>query len=81
MTLTEAGLKHLRWLSDRGGSAVLDRYNRLVAGGDVSPNGTQSAWLRLFAQGMIEAKDGRVALTRTSELLLAQQRGSSGVRS
>jgi hypothetical protein len=61
-TLTDAGLKHLKWLAERGGSGVLDRYNRIVAGGDVSPTGTQPAWLRLFAQGMIEAKVGRFGI-------------------
>lgn len=70
---TEAGMHHLHWLAERGGSGVLDRYNRVVAGGDVSPVGTQPAWLRLFAQGMLETRDGRITLTRTAELVLGRE--------
>ncbi len=58
MTLTVDQQKWLLWLKDRGGRGFLDRWGRLVANGETSPQGATVAWLNLVAKGRIEGSDG-----------------------
>lgn len=70
--LTPAQYRTLRWLHRHGGSGVLDRYGRVVAGGE--PMGTSGGtWVCLMAWGMVAGGSGRVELTpfgaRTVDLM------------
>lgn len=58
MTLTQDQQKWLLWLKDRGGRGFLDRWGRVVAAGETSPQGATVAWLNLVAKGMLEGSDG-----------------------
>lgn len=44
----------LKWLAERGGSGVVDRYGRLLARGEVSSSICPSTWLRLVADGQLK---------------------------
>ena len=63
MTLTDAQSKNLNWLVDRGGSGYLDRYSRLVAGGEVAAHGSWPSWMHLMAKGLISGGEGRITVT------------------
>lgn len=63
MKLTEAQRRYLLWLASKGGSGYLDRHSRLVAGGEVMPQGAWPAWLHLMAKGLIRGADDRIFLT------------------
>ena len=63
MTLTEAQDRNLRWLVGHGGSGYLDKYGRVVAGGEVSPQGSWPSWMHLLAKGLITGGEGRIAVT------------------
>lgn len=49
--LTCAQLAALRWFCERGGAGVVDRYGRVVAGGEV--NGAIASFLRLVQRDFI----------------------------
>lgn len=51
--MTEDQEKWLNWLRNRGGSGYVDRWGRVVAGGEVAAQGAATAWLKLIAQGRI----------------------------
>jgi hypothetical protein len=55
-------LKALVWIDRRGGSGVLDKYSRVLSGGEVS-NAAPATWLRLATFGFIEGYEGRLLLT------------------
>lgn len=63
MKLTEAQHEKLAWLHQRGGSGYLDKFGRLVAGGEYLPQGCWPAWLNLVANGLISGADGRLTIT------------------
>jgi hypothetical protein len=63
MELTDAQRINLEWLHRQGGSGYLDRYGRLVAGGETKDQGCWSTWLRLVAWGLVSGSEGRLALT------------------
>jgi hypothetical protein len=58
MTLTKDQEKWLSWLKERGGRGFLDRWGRVVAAGETSPQGATVAWLNLVAKGLLEGADG-----------------------
>ena len=63
VTLTDAQLRNLNWLADNGGSGVVDRYGRVVAGGDCAPQGAYVAWLKMIAAGLVSGGDDRLTIT------------------
>lgn len=67
MTLTDAQFRNLKWLYDKGGSGYIDRYGRVVAGGDVAPQGAYVAWLRMISEGLIAGDNGRIEVTPKGE--------------
>lgn len=69
--MTRAMLKALIWLSDHGGDGVIDRYGRIVAGGETSPQ--SPTWLRLMTHGLITG-DGinRIRITAKGEDVLEE---------
>ena len=58
--MTPAMKKAERWLEENGGSGILDRYGRMVAGGETASQFDSSTWLRLVAAGRIVGCDGRL---------------------
>jgi hypothetical protein len=69
MGLTPDQRKWALWLRERGGSGYLDRYGRLIAGGEQSPQGAQISWLFLLARGYLTGGDERISITdKVSEL-------------
>ena len=62
MSLTKAQIRAVKWLNERGGSGVLDRYGRLVAGGEVASSVHPTTWLRLVAAGIIQGREGRLSV-------------------
>lgn len=68
--MTDAQKSALQWLKSRGGNGYLDRYGRVVAGGDFRPQGTWTAWMNLMAWGMIAGSEGRVFITDAGERVL-----------
>lgn len=58
MTLTPDQQKWLEWLKARGGRGFLDRWGRVVAAGETSPQGAIVAWLNLAAKGQIFGRNG-----------------------
>ena len=65
MQLTKAQERAIKWLEERGGSGVLDRYGRLVAGGEVASQFHPTTWLRLVAGGALRGGSGRLTGTTT----------------
>jgi hypothetical protein len=63
MTLTAAQERNLRWLVGHGGSGYLDKHSRVVAGGEVSSQGSWASWLHLLAKGLITGGEGRITVT------------------
>lgn len=61
MRLTKEQQKWLDWLRERGGSGYLDRFGRLVAAGETSPQGATVCWLNLVAKGLITGGMDRLA--------------------
>lgn len=74
MKMTEAQQKSLIWLSENGGSGILDRYNRVCAKGMVRGQGAWSSWLRLVAMGYIAGDDGRFTITSAGYDALAERK-------
>lgn len=68
----------LKWLFQRGGSGIVDRYGRLIAAGEVFPKGPSAVWMRLLAVGYLMGSDGRIGLTwaasERAEELAARQK-------
>ena len=62
--LTTAQQRAVKWLSERNGSGVLDRYGRLVAGGDVATQIHPTTWLRLVVAEMVVGHARRLYLTK-----------------
>ena len=58
MELTVDQAKWFDWLTERGGRGFLDRWGRVVAAGETSPQGATVAWLNLVAKGLLVGKDG-----------------------
>lgn len=58
MNLTPDQSKWLAWLKERGGRGFLDRWGRVVAAGETSPQGATVAWLNLVAKGQICGRNG-----------------------
>ena len=63
MTLTEAQARYLRWLVGHGGSGYLDKHSRVVAGGEVAPQGAWPSWMHLLAKGLITGSEMRITVT------------------
>lgn len=63
MTLTEAQNRNLRWLVGHGGSGYLDKYGRVVAGGETAPQGAWPSWLHLIAKGLVAGGESRIFVT------------------
>lgn len=63
MKLTEAQHNDLLWLYRMGGSGHLDRYGRLVAGGETKNQGSTVAWLNLVIKGMIVGGEDRLIVS------------------
>ena len=63
MELTEAQRRALVWLHKRGSEGVIDRYGRLVAGGDVAKHIDASTWLRLVSLGLVRGVCKRLMMT------------------
>ena len=62
MKLTKAQERAIEWLKERGGTGILDRYGRLVAGGEVATQFHPTTWLRLVAVGAMWGEGGRLNL-------------------
>ena len=62
-TITDAQVKELRWLSVHNGSGVVDRYGRLLAGGELRASCYNGSWLRLVTHGYLGGTDGRLVVT------------------
>lgn len=60
--LTVDQKKWLDWIRERGGSGVLDRYGRLMAGGERTPQGAQISLLFLVAKGYLRGHENRLYL-------------------
>ena len=56
--------KARKWLEERGGSGVIDRYGRLLAAGELAPF-ADTTWLRLVAAGRLIGSDGHISLPPT----------------
>ena len=54
--LTEAQNRAMKWLLKQGGIGVINRYGRVIAGGETSPS-TPETWLRLITMEHV-APDG-----------------------
>lgn len=78
MKLTDAQIEKLRWLQDRGGSGVLDRYGRLVAGGDVGHPAWQQSWLNLVAKGLLAGGDDRLTITEKGRAEMTPNAANKG---
>jgi hypothetical protein len=63
--LTDDQAKWLRWLEERGGRGFLDRWGRVVAAGETSPQGACVAWLNLCAKGQLHGADGVLLVAPT----------------
>jgi len=61
--LSDAQLRALKWLKERGGSGVINRYGRLLAAGEVARQFDASTWLRLAVAGYVHCADYRVSLS------------------
>ncbi len=57
--MTDAMKRAFKWLEDRGGSGVIDRHGRVVAGGEHSTQDA-STWLRLVAAGQLVGRRNRI---------------------
>ena len=62
-SLTDAMRRAYDWLKQRGQQGVIDRYGRVVAGGEVATQFDSSTWLRLVSRGHLIGEGGRVWLT------------------
>lgn len=51
-----------KWLRERGGHGLIDRYGRVVAAGEVAKEFDASTWLRLVAHARLTGNDGRIML-------------------
>jgi hypothetical protein len=67
MKVTQPMQLALDWLSERGGQAIIDRYGRLVASGDVRAQSDASTWLRLVAAGKVTGQGGRLYLASETD--------------
>jgi hypothetical protein len=63
LKMTPDQSKWLQWLVERGSSGVLDRFGRVMAGGDRAPQGSQTAWLGLVAKGYVAGQEDRIQVT------------------
>jgi hypothetical protein len=54
MTISPAQRKALRFLNDRNGEGVIDRYGRLMCAGEVGKF-MPDTWLRLMTAGLVKA--------------------------
>lgn len=63
--LTDAMKKALNWLNERGGSGVIDKYGRLLAGGEIATSIDNATWLRLVEAGFLAGGDKRLTVVDT----------------
>lgn len=70
MTHTENQIIWLRWLQENGGSGYVDRYGRLVSGGQVSAQGAAVSWLKLIAAGLVTGGEDRLQITTAGQTFL-----------
>lgn len=59
---TDAQKRAMKWLSDRGGSGVLDRYGRVMAAGEVASHIHPTTWLRLMTMSEVGGALKRIYL-------------------
>lgn len=52
--------KAVQWLTDRGGSGVMDRFGRVLAMGDAAINVDGVTWLRCIFSGRLGVESGRI---------------------
>lgn len=71
MEMTKEQLNWLTWLRDRGGRGFLDRWGRMVASGETSPQGACTAWLNLIGKGYVCADDGVFTITTKGRSVLS----------
>lgn len=72
--LSEVQFMALRAVEKSGGSAVLDRYNRIVAAGEVLSYHPATI-LRLCMSGLMDACDGHVYVSPAGRAALEQDDG------
>ena len=53
---TKAMIRALIWLREHNGVGVLNRYGRVMAGGETASHIDASTWLRLILAGYVEAR-------------------------
>lgn len=63
MKLTKAQNRNLRWLAERGGSGYLDKFGRVVAGGETASQGSWISWLHLIVNGLVAGGEQRIYVT------------------
>lgn len=74
--LTKEQINRAQWLRARHGSGYVDKFGRIVAGGEVAPRDAFPAWLNLIARGYIAGNgDGRLVLTEKGQQLCIAQLG------
>ena len=62
MALSKPLQRAMDWLTERGGSGVVDCYGRVLAGGEVATHIDSTTWLRLVSKGALWGEGGRVTL-------------------
>lgn len=78
--MTDAQRELYEWLRKQGGSGVIDRYGRVVAGGEVKPQGHFCSWLNLIANGQVAGKDGRLFIVQTGQDIITESINSMAGR-
>lgn len=71
--ITNEQLDCLEWFSVRGGSGYVDRYGRVVAGGEASNRNKFPAWLKLVAAGYITGGEDRLKVTSLGQQVVNVQ--------
>jgi hypothetical protein len=65
LALTDRQQFWLDWLTEKGGSGVIDGYGRVQAGGETSSTGAMIAWLMLVQKGYVVGHKGRLYALKT----------------
>lgn len=65
MTLTKKQERWLQWFAVHGGHGYVDRYGRIIVGGEQSYIASSVCFLHLVAKGYIKGSGGWLTLTKT----------------